>query len=291
MRQLHPAVAYNRLLVKARLRHLQLLVALVDRGTISGAAQSLGISQPAATQLLLDLEALMEARLFDRHSRGVRPTAFCGSLIPVLGICLRSVELAIQSAPGNGDESLQLMRVGCIPSAAAGAVAHGVIDALRFRPNLEVLLLEGSMSELLSELLAARLDVVFGRPPCSTLSGLTFIPLLDDVPRVFACRSHPLFGSTIDDFRDLAVFPWIFHHGDADFDRYVSELWLGFWPQPVSERIWTNSIQFLSSIMRDSRRICLAPHSVAATICMSGEFGMLDVALFGLSIDDLLTEG
>jgi len=48
-------VLYSRLLARARLRHLQLLVAVADHGTVRRAAEQVGTSQPAATQAIGEL--------------------------------------------------------------------------------------------------------------------------------------------------------------------------------------------------------------------------------------------
>src|ERR1700758_2343791 len=55
-------------------RHLMLILHLSEHGTLHKAAEYLGITQPAATAMLNDLESLMGMRLFERSSRGVVPT-------------------------------------------------------------------------------------------------------------------------------------------------------------------------------------------------------------------------
>ena len=51
------------------------LIAAIDRHRqIVNAARSLGISQPAASRTLAEIEALLGAPLFDRHPRGMTPT-------------------------------------------------------------------------------------------------------------------------------------------------------------------------------------------------------------------------
>ena len=64
----------NRLQAKARIRHLQVLVTLGELHSLKKTAETIGLSQPAVTQLLADLESLLDAKLFDRFSRGVQPT-------------------------------------------------------------------------------------------------------------------------------------------------------------------------------------------------------------------------
>jgi DNA-binding transcriptional LysR family regulator len=56
------------------LRHLRALSAVVSHGSLSGAAQAVGLSQPALTQGLGKLERQLGVQLFERRSDGVAPT-------------------------------------------------------------------------------------------------------------------------------------------------------------------------------------------------------------------------
>jgi DNA-binding transcriptional LysR family regulator len=53
------------------LRQLQYFVAVAEKGSVSGAAQSLSISQSSVTEAIKELEADLGAKLFERHSRGL----------------------------------------------------------------------------------------------------------------------------------------------------------------------------------------------------------------------------
>lgn len=57
------------------LRHLRALSVIAARGSMSGAAAAVGLSQPALTQGLAKLERRIGVTLFDRRSDGVSPTA------------------------------------------------------------------------------------------------------------------------------------------------------------------------------------------------------------------------
>ena len=52
-----------------RLKELELLVQVADTGSLSAAAQKLGLSNPAATRHLASLETRLNARLVERNTR------------------------------------------------------------------------------------------------------------------------------------------------------------------------------------------------------------------------------
>jgi molybdenum-dependent DNA-binding transcriptional regulator ModE len=64
----------ERMMARLRLRHLRLLASLERSTTLREAAQEVGITQPAASQVLRELEEMLEVQLFERHARGLRAT-------------------------------------------------------------------------------------------------------------------------------------------------------------------------------------------------------------------------
>lgn len=60
--------------MELELRHLRVLVAVVDAGSFTDAAIDLGISQAAASRTLIGLEQILGVRLLHRTSRNVTPT-------------------------------------------------------------------------------------------------------------------------------------------------------------------------------------------------------------------------
>jgi DNA-binding transcriptional LysR family regulator len=58
------------------LDHLDLILALTERGSISAAAEALGLTQSAVTKALSRAEKELGVPLFERQPRGVRPTAY-----------------------------------------------------------------------------------------------------------------------------------------------------------------------------------------------------------------------
>lgn len=111
----------NRLTTRARLRHMQALVTLEDLRSMSRAAQAMGMSQPAMTQLVGELERLLEVQLFLRHSRGVDPTPAALDLLPVARRILTAAE------EGAARIASRLGREGGIVKVASSVAGVGTI--------------------------------------------------------------------------------------------------------------------------------------------------------------------
>ncbi len=64
---------------RIRLRHLHAFVATAQQGTLVRAAQQLGLTQPALSKTLNELESLAGERLFSRNRQGAELTAAGGA--------------------------------------------------------------------------------------------------------------------------------------------------------------------------------------------------------------------
>ena len=75
---------------------LRAFVRIVERGSMTAAATDLGVSQPAVSKLLRNLEAHAGARLIERNSRALRPTAQGLSLYEAAGGALAVIDAALE---------------------------------------------------------------------------------------------------------------------------------------------------------------------------------------------------
>ena len=66
---------------RLRLRDLHVFSTVVQRGSMAKAAQQLGVSQPAVSEVIADLEHALGVRLVDRSAQGVSPTIYGSALL------------------------------------------------------------------------------------------------------------------------------------------------------------------------------------------------------------------
>lgn len=197
---------------RLRVRHLRLLE-LVDRhGSLGAAARELGISQPAATLLLRELETVFAARLADRDARGARLTAAGRNALAQVAIALAAVGRALDAAGTPAAECP--LRIGCVQVAGVSALpaALGRLERRGAMPPMQ--LVEGRARDLLGALCAGRLDGMIGWMD-ETLIGAFPVGDLDVAPlwrgrmQVVAARSHPLARLAAVGVADLARWPWV----------------------------------------------------------------------------------
>lgn len=142
---------------------LRALVRTIERGSITAAARDMGVSQPAVSKLIRNLENYTGARLLERSSRAVKPTSIGLALYEASGTSLARIDAALEAARremGEVKGTLRLHGPVCLgESHISGIVAD--FQRMHHRVSVE-LTLENRSVDLVHE----NLDVAvrIGRP-------------------------------------------------------------------------------------------------------------------------------
>jgi DNA-binding transcriptional LysR family regulator len=136
------------------LRQLEAFAAVMSVGSITGAGQMLGRSQPAVTRLIRDLETELGLPLFERNGPKVTPTAQAFVLANQVEQVLAGARQVRLSADRLVNEEDQDLRLVATPALAAGLVPAALArlpDAFRpRRVNLRSQLAEGVVQSVLT---------------------------------------------------------------------------------------------------------------------------------------------
>lgn len=160
---------------RLRLRHLELLVALAETGTVRGTAGRLNLSQPAISKMLNEIEGGFGTRLFDRSHQGVQANAFGVAAVHRARVMLSELARAKGEIEAMRAGASAVLRVGA-PSVTA-AVPAAIVHLRARMPAASVQIREGRVRELIQRLLDGELDCVFGAITPELLSS-DVLPLL-----------------------------------------------------------------------------------------------------------------
>jgi DNA-binding transcriptional LysR family regulator len=199
------------------IRHLRVVAAIAEAGSISRAAVALGYTQPALTAQLQRIERALGAPLFERDGSGARLTTLGGivlshatGILTLYGDLLRDVRQR-----GPADTALDAVRLGSIP----GPLTALMMTAARtLFPRADVALHVADTAEELIDLLAGgRLEFGLGvdypgfelaLPPELGEAELTLEPIFVLLP-----ESHPLAGHDKVPLHALADEQWLAGEG------------------------------------------------------------------------------
>jgi DNA-binding transcriptional LysR family regulator len=190
-----------------QLSQLRALLAVVRSGSLRSASRALGVSQPAVTKSLRQLEQELHVRLLQRSARGA-------SLTPA-GKAFAARAKAIEAELRKAEEDLEAFRggregsvaFGIAPAACMLLVPDAVQHFRRRHPHATVRIVEGVNTELLPLVRDESLDFTVGQSSLHPDSALRFRPLFKPQLIVAARHGHPLGGAR--SLRELLEAQWI----------------------------------------------------------------------------------
>lgn len=260
---------------RLRVRHLELLAALGEMPSLHRASRALGMTQPAASKLLVEVEEAVGMPLFVRTQRGIVPTAagqaFVTRACRTLGV-LDGARAELQAIEAG---STGLVAVGVSAVGAALLVPRAVAWLRSQGKPLRVRIDEASSELLLQGLREGRLDCVIGRVlDTDDISGLLAVPQYDEPAAVVARRGHPLLQGDAPSWAQAIAYEWVLPPPLAPLRRRLAT-WLAsqHLPEPPC---MLESVAVLANVtvVRESDALAFLPGDVARH---SAEQGLVSI--------------
>jgi LysR family hydrogen peroxide-inducible transcriptional activator len=154
-------------MIEPTLRQLRYFDALAGHSHFGRAAAACGISQPALSMQIKELEEALGAVLIERGARQVRLTKFGEDAALRVRDILRSVDELGDFARASRDRLAGRLRIGMIPTIAPYLLPTVIGNLTRMHPELDVHLHEALTSKLIQELVEGRLDTAIVALPVS----------------------------------------------------------------------------------------------------------------------------
>ena len=136
--------------------------AVARTGSFSAAAREYDVTQPALSNAIRRLEKILGARLFERNTRGARPTVFGATLLPRIDAALAALDAITAEARHWRAGEPRPVRIGVSPLISADVVAraHSAVAGLPGRGRGSLVLREADLSELCTALDDDELDLI-----------------------------------------------------------------------------------------------------------------------------------
>lgn len=213
---------------RLKLRSLHVFFTVVQHGSLAKAASHLGVSHPAVSQLIADLERALGARLFDRTARGVTPTIYGQALLARGRAAFDELRQGIRDIEFLSDPAIGEIRIGC--GAGIEGILVPVIERFARRYPRVVLDVHAEEVETLATKLRDRnldfiVQVVRGLPSGDdpSFEDLNVEVLFEDELIVAAGLQSTWAHRRKIDLADLVDEPWILTGPPTWNYRIVSE--------------------------------------------------------------------
>jgi DNA-binding transcriptional LysR family regulator len=147
-----------------KLRDLQIFSTVVTCGSMASGARQLGITQPAVSASIANLEAVVGERLLDRGPQGVEPTVYGKALFRRGHVVFDELKQGLQEIQQLTDPTVGQVRVACPESLSAGFLPAVVDRMMSQYPRISVSVIQAQTAEQdFSELRERSADVMLGR--------------------------------------------------------------------------------------------------------------------------------
>ncbi|KQR78526.1 LysR family transcriptional regulator [Burkholderia sp. Leaf177] len=268
---------YSNVTVRTRLktRQLLLLAAMEEEGNVRRAADMLGMTQPAASRLLKELEDVLEVRLFDRTPHGMHPTLYGEVMIRHARMVLSNLSQAHDEIAALRAGLVGQVQLGAIAAAAATMVPLAIARVKASYPQLQIWLQVETSDVMLPLVAQGHLDIMVGRVlerQGQFKDAVRYEPIAEEPLCVVVRPGHPLANSSGLTMADIVGEGWVLHPPGSvlrhRFDMVFSQIGLAAPDNVVN----TNNMVAISGILLQSDMLAVMPEEVARQY---EEFGTL----------------
>ena len=232
-----------------KLSSLQAFVAAVETGSLRAAAQRLGVSQPALSKLMRELEASVSAKLLTRTSRGVVPTT--------QGLVLHEHALKVEKELGLAHarihalagKALGTIHVSAVPLAVVTLLPEAIRTFSQEFPRVKLRVHEELYPASLSRLRKGEVDMTVGGIPARLPPGeFSVTPLLQTSMAIVTRKGSPWCKAT--SLGQLQSAPWIYTDAKSE-TGYATELFAAHGlPAPPCGAVVNSTLAMLSLLER-----------------------------------------
>ncbi|HIC81787.1 MAG TPA: LysR family transcriptional regulator [Kiloniellaceae bacterium] len=180
-------------------RHLRAFVTVAKAMNFTRAAETLGISQPALSATIQQLEDILAARLFDRAGRRMRLTEVGRLYLGIAQRLLYELDSSLGVVRDLVEKRIGKLHIAALPSAASEIVAPALAQFSRTYPQIQLTVRDALNAEVIERVRRGEVDMGFGIPEGDS-PALDVATILQDRFVAVLPAGHPL--------TQQAAVPW-----------------------------------------------------------------------------------
>jgi DNA-binding transcriptional LysR family regulator len=245
---------------RIKLHDLQILLAVVQAGSMSKAAGVLNTTQSAISRSIADLEHIVGARLLDRGAQGVEPTQYGRALLRRGTVIFDELKQGIQEIEFLNNPEAGEICVGALPAQSEGIVL-AVIDRLsRQYPGIVFNVSVGGTSTIYEELRERRIELGFVR--------VAVMPIEEDLEQEVLFREPLTVVAALDNpwsrrrkikLAELLKEPWTW---PVAFDSLVVAAFRASGLNPPRATVYSNSTSVRIRLALTGRFLAVVPSAL-----------------------------
>ncbi len=191
-----------------KLNQLKAFAEIARQGSIRAASRALGVTQPAITKSIRELESSLATTLVIRGTQGVTLTASGEQLLSHTSLILRELALAEESVRQVIGDEYGSINLGLGASIACELMPEVISKFRQQYPNVKIKIQEGQLEAHIDQLRQGKLDFVINTLQSHLTDNEFSIQKVMDMPfKLIARKDHPKLNAT--NLVDLKDCDWV----------------------------------------------------------------------------------
>jgi DNA-binding transcriptional LysR family regulator len=203
------------------LRQIEAFIAVAELQSFSAAAERLGLTAQAVSQLIGELEAHLGFRLFDRTTRRVALSSAGRDFHPSAQTLMRHVQGTEIVADDVRHQAAGILRIGAPLVLASTAIPEAIKAFQEKRPRVVVRVRDVAVDQLVESVAAGDVDLAVG-PDRATTEDVTSQALFDSAWVLWCSPKHKLAKSKRLTWSDIVGEPLV--AAGFDHERGVAQM-------------------------------------------------------------------
>jgi DNA-binding transcriptional LysR family regulator len=204
------------------IRQIEALRAIMKSGSASRAAEALGITQPAVSRLIGELEKTIGFPLFDRGRGRLDPTPQCRLFYADVERTFVGLEVLKHTASQIRERGPGIVRIANMPGIGLAIVSRAVTAFRKLHPNVAVSAQLMSTAEVWTAVATSQVDI--GVAPKETdLSDVEYQAFSGDAAMCAMSPNHELASKDVITLADLHNVEYIAHTPAARLRRALAD--------------------------------------------------------------------
>jgi DNA-binding transcriptional LysR family regulator len=244
---------------RLKLRDVDILLSVIQTGSMGKAAAALNMSQPAVSKAIAYLEHTLGVRLLDRSRRGVEPTPYGRALIKRGVAMFDELRQGVHEIASLTDPTVGEMRMGGSEHTISAIYSPVIHRLSNQHPRMSFHVTVGDLRTMLRELDARHIDFVVSRMYSPPSEEHSVEVLFEDPLVVVTGPGNPLARRRKIGVADLLNEPWTLQPHENNFGAFALEAFRAAGVAPPRITIATTSSNLRGEMLATGRYLSMVP--------------------------------
>ena len=248
---------------RIKLRDVNVLLAVVQSGSMVRAAERLAVSQPVVSKAIADLEHTLGVRLLDRSRQGTEPTSYGQALLKRGLAAFDELRQGVKDIEFLADPTVGEIRIAATEAMAVGLLPVVINRLYRQHPRLVFHVTTATSGvALYRELRERNVEFIFGRLFLRMEEDLAAEPLFDEPMFVGAGAQNRWLGRRKIELAQLLDEPWLLQSRESPTGLLVAGIFHELGLSVPQAAVVTNSAQMINALLSSGPFLAMCSRSI-----------------------------